>query len=117
LGIAAAREKRRAAKAVLAEGKDPMLAKGQVTSEGADTFFAVANRWRENRKTALDPAHADRVWSRMERDVFRDIHKQITRSEIGRHLPPTLEIDQQRTAPHRIAFLVERGTKCPILKM
>lgn len=70
LGIAAAREKRRAAKAVLAEGKDPMLAKGQVTSEGGDTFFAVANRWHENRKTSLDPAHADRVWSRMERDVF-----------------------------------------------
>lgn len=70
LGIAAARERRRAAKAVLAEGKDPMLAKGQVTSEGGDTFFAVANRWHENRKTALDPAHADRVWSRMERDVF-----------------------------------------------
>jgi integrase len=70
LGIAAAREKRRAAKAVLAEGKDPMLTKGQMTSEGGDTFFAVANRWHENRKTALDPAHADRVWSRMERDVF-----------------------------------------------
>ena len=70
LGIAAAREKRRAAKALLAEGRDPMLAKGQVTSEGGDTFFAVASRWHENRKTALDPAHADRVWSRMERDVF-----------------------------------------------
>jgi len=70
LGIAAAREKRRAAKAVLAEGRDPMLAKSHVTSEGRDTFFAVANRWHENRKTALDPAHADRVWSRMERDVF-----------------------------------------------
>ncbi len=70
LGIAAAREKRRAAKALLAEGRDPMLAKGQVISEGGDTFFAVANRWHENRKTALDPAHADRVWSRMERDVF-----------------------------------------------
>lgn len=36
LGIAAAREKRRAAKAVIAEGKDPMLTKGQVTSEGGD---------------------------------------------------------------------------------
>jgi integrase len=70
LGIAAAREKRRAAKAILAEGKDPMVTKGQVTSQGGDTFFAVANRWHENRKTALDPAHADRVWSRMERDVF-----------------------------------------------
>jgi integrase len=86
LGIAAAREKRRAAKAVLAEGKDPMLAKGQVTSEGGDTFFAVANRWHDNRKTALDPAHADRVWSRMERDVFPHIGqrpiREITAPEV-----------------------------------
>jgi integrase len=86
LGIAAAREKRRAAKAVLAEGKDPMLTKGQATSEGGDTFFAVANRWHENRKTALDPAHADRVWSRMERDVFPHIGqrpiREITAPEV-----------------------------------
>jgi hypothetical protein len=94
LGIAAAREKRRAAKAVLAEGKDPMLAKGQVTSDGGDTFFAVANRWHENRKSALDPAHADRVWSRMERDVFphigqRPIQEIIIRVS-GVRVPPPL---------------------------
>ena len=92
LGIAAAREKRRAAKAVLAEGRDPMLAKGQVMSEGGDTFFAVATRWHENRKSSLDPAHADRVWSRMERDVFphigqRPIH-QITAPEVLEMIRP-----------------------------
>ncbi|MBF5089538.1 DUF4102 domain-containing protein [Novosphingobium sp. NBM11] len=70
LGIAAARDKRKAAKALLAEGKDPMKAKGEVTSENGDTFYMVAKRWHENRQSALNPAHAERVWSRMERDVF-----------------------------------------------
>lgn len=70
LGIAAARDKRKAAKALLAEGKDPMKAKGEVISENGDTFYMVAKRWHENRQSALNPAHAERVWSRMERDVF-----------------------------------------------
>ena len=86
LGIAAARDKRKAAKALLAEGKDPMKAKGEVTSENGDTFYMVAKRWHENRQSALNPAHAERVWSRMERDVFpflgqRLIHE-ITAPEV-----------------------------------
>lgn len=80
LGIAAARDKRKAAKALLAEGKDPMKAKGEVISENGDTFYMVAKRWHENRQSALNAAHAERVWSRMERDVFpslgqRPIHE------------------------------------------
>ena len=70
LGIAAARDKRKVAKALLVEGKDTMKAKGEVTSENGDTFYMVAKRWHENRQAALNPAHAERVWSRMERDVF-----------------------------------------------
>ena len=70
LGIAAARVKRTAAKALLAEGKDPMQNKSQIGLERGDTFLSVAERWHENRKSALDPAHASRVWSRLERDVF-----------------------------------------------
>ncbi len=86
LGIAAARDKRKAAKALLAEGKDPMKAKGEVISENGDTFYMVAKRWHENRQSALNPAHAERVWSRMERDVFpslgqRPIHE-ITAPEV-----------------------------------
>jgi len=86
LGIAAARDKRKAAKALLAEGKDPMKAKGAAISEIGDTFYIVAKRWHENRKSALNPAHAERVWSRMERDVFpslgqRPIHE-ITAPEV-----------------------------------
>lgn len=70
LGIAAARDKRKVAKAMLAEGKNPMKAKGQAIAEDGDTFYMVAKRWHENRTPALNRAHAERVWSRMERDVF-----------------------------------------------
>lgn len=77
LGIAAARDKRKAAKALLAEGKDPMKAKGEVISENGDTFYVVAKRWHENRQSALNPAHAERVWSRMERDVFPEIGQKL----------------------------------------
>lgn len=77
LGIAAARDKRKAAKALLAEGKDPMKAKGEVISENGDTFYMVAKRWHENRQSALNPAHAERVWSRMERDVFPSLGQKL----------------------------------------
>lgn len=77
LGIAAARDKRKAAKALLAEGKDPMKAKGEATSENGDTFYMVAKRWHENRQSALNPAHAERVWSRMERDVFPSLGQRL----------------------------------------
>lgn len=77
LGIAAARDKRKAAKALLAEGKDPMKAKGESISENGDTFYMVAKRWHENRQSALNPAHAERVWSRMERDVFPSLGQRL----------------------------------------
>lgn len=70
LGIAAAREKRFAAKVLLARGQDPQHSAIQSASVDQETFYSVARRWHENRKAALTPAHAERVWSRLERDVF-----------------------------------------------
>ncbi len=70
VGIAAAREKRTAAKALLVERKDPMKNRLEMSPENAETFRSVAERWHDNRASALDPAHAARVWSRLERDVF-----------------------------------------------
>jgi integrase len=70
LGIAAAREKRDAAKSMLAEGKDPGQNRSEMNPEKGETFLIVAQRWHANRASALDPAHAQRVWSRLERDVF-----------------------------------------------
>ena len=77
LGIAAARERRAAAKAQLAQGNDPMRNRAEVNPEDGNTFVEVARRWHENRKSALDPSHAGRVWSRMERDVFPAIGGKI----------------------------------------
>ena len=70
VGIYAAREKRTVAKAMLAEGRDPMKNKSKIDPGKSDAFRVIAERWHENRKSALDPANADRVWSRLERDVF-----------------------------------------------
>lgn len=70
LGIAAAREKRTLAKAMLVEGRDPMENRPEMKPEEAESFLVVAKRWHKNRESALDPAHAKRVWSRLERDVF-----------------------------------------------
>ncbi len=70
LSLAAARDKRTAAKALLSEGKDPMRYKDDSNAGAAATFEKIAERWHANRKSALDPAHAERVWARLERDVF-----------------------------------------------
>ena len=55
---------------MLAERKDPMKNRAELSPGDADTFRTIAERWHDNRKSALDPSHAERVWSRLERDVF-----------------------------------------------
>ncbi len=70
VGIAAARDLRQQAKANLALGKDPSVHRPGRDYEDEYTFQAVAKRWHDNRKYSLDPDHAVRVWSRLERDVF-----------------------------------------------
>lgn len=70
IGIAAARELKKLAKATLAQGKDPMVHKPGRDFEEERTFRSVASMWHRNREGSLDPAHAIRVWSRLERDVL-----------------------------------------------
>lgn len=70
IGIAAARELKKLAKATLAQGKDPMVHKPGRDFEEERTFRSVASMWHRNRESSLDPAHATRVWSRLERDVL-----------------------------------------------
>jgi integrase len=70
VGLAAARERRKQAKASLAENRDPMGQKPQFKDCDDGTFRKVAEAWHKNRETALDAAHSARVWSRLERDVF-----------------------------------------------
>lgn len=70
IGIAAARERKKIAKGVLAEGKDPMVHKPGRDFSREETFRVVATDWHQNRIASLSPDHAKRVWSRLERDVL-----------------------------------------------
>jgi len=69
---AAARQMRSDAKKLLAEGIDPGEEK-KVKKRLRDPllhFEPIARAWHANREEELDDAHAARVMSRMERDVF-----------------------------------------------
>lgn len=68
--LAAAREQRLNAKHTLAQGQDPMAGVVRTSAKDAKSFERIATLWHENRVESLDPAHAARVWSRLERDVL-----------------------------------------------
>ncbi|MFZ5703029.1 MAG: tyrosine-type recombinase/integrase [Pseudomonadota bacterium] len=69
-GLADAREKRLNAKHTLLQGQDPMAGIVHTTAKDTRSFERIAKLWHENRVDSLDPAHASRVWSRLERDVL-----------------------------------------------
>lgn len=73
-----ARQKRREAQHLLDGGIDPAAVKkrNKAARSAADVpavlnlFEPIARAWHANRISELDPAHAERVISRLERDVF-----------------------------------------------
>lgn len=67
--LAEAREKRLAAKRLLAQGIDP----GKVEVKQAEPFESVAQRWYDNSKDKWDESHSGRMWSRVQRDAFPEI--------------------------------------------
>lgn len=75
--LAMARQKRTEAKALLDAGKDPGELKKLTKKLAASPllFEPIARAWHANREEGLDPAHADRVLRRMERDVFPPLGK------------------------------------------
>lgn len=75
--LAIAREKRNEAKLLLDQGKDPAEVKKlqKQRRSALKLFEEIARSWHANRAEGLDPAHAQRVLSRMERDVFPIIGK------------------------------------------
>ncbi|WP_292634361.1 integrase arm-type DNA-binding domain-containing protein [Novosphingobium sp.] len=77
--LAAARTKRDEARAALAEGRDPGVVQAEEQQAAERTFEKVARDWHANRAGGLNAAHAQRVISRMERDVFPAIgHRPLT---------------------------------------
>jgi integrase len=75
VSLAAARQRREAAKALLDAGKDPGEHRA-VTKKAADgTFKAWADAWLEHRRLSLAPAHFARVQSRIDADANKAFGK------------------------------------------
>jgi hypothetical protein len=98
--LAIARQKRSDAKALLDQGKDPGIIKKQKRRErvALNLFEEIARAWHANHVEGLDPAHASRIVSRMERDVFPVIGK---RPIIEIDAPEIPRDDSHRRGPRR----------------
>lgn len=70
VSLSSARQLRLEARTLLAQQVDPGAAGKEKARKRPKTFEAVARAWHANREDGLDPAHAQRVIARMERDVF-----------------------------------------------
>ncbi|PNB48796.1 integrase, partial [Pseudomonas sp. FW305-130] len=55
------------AKVALGQGRDPGA---RAAFAPITTFEAAARAWHENREAVLDPGHASRLLTRLERDAF-----------------------------------------------
>lgn len=75
--LAAAREARDGAKALLKQGLDPVVTRRQVRYAAAvatrNTFELVARDWIDKQRLRWVPDHAERVLQSLEADVFPDI--------------------------------------------
>ena len=119
VGIAAARDKRTVAKAILAVGRDPMKNKSEIDPSKSEAFRVIAERWHDNRKSALAPAHSDRVWSRLERDVFpflgRKLMNEITPPdvlEMVRKIEARGALDISRRAKQGVGQIFQFAIAC-----
>jgi integrase len=74
VGLRAARERRDAARALLADGVDPSqarkLQKAAPPDRAADSFEIVAREWFAKYSVNWAESHSDRIIRRLERDVF-----------------------------------------------
>ncbi len=79
--LASARERRAAARKLIAEGHDPVEikreAKRQEQINTENTFINIAKEWHENRKGSWTPKHARNVTRRLEADIFPFIGQRL----------------------------------------
>ena len=108
VSIAMARQKRTEAKMLLDAGIDPGELKKRAKKMAASPllFEPIARAWHANREEGLDPAHADRVLRRMERDVFPPLGKRPIKDITA---PEVLEV--VRTVEARGALDISRRLK------
>ena len=73
VSLAEAREKRDAARKLIAQGIDPAAVRKDqkaAAEEQADTFEAVAREWHKKFSPTWTESHASRIFRRLEKDVF-----------------------------------------------
>ncbi len=74
VSLAKARDKRKAARELLDDGKDPGLAKKEEkrlqVMQGRSTFEAVAREWHSKQKDNWTPKHAAQVLTSLESNIF-----------------------------------------------
>lgn len=105
--LAIAREKRHEAKTLLAQRIDPGVpGAAEPKLPPPKTFEKIARVWHANREEGLDPAHAQRVLSRMERDAFPVIGERL----IGEITAPEI-LDMIRAVEARGALDISRRLK------
>lgn len=77
ISLAEAREKHEAVRKQLREGIDPTAAKQaakvQLLKKHEHTFRAVAQAWHKRESKKWAPAHAERVWHDVERDILVEL--------------------------------------------
>lgn len=100
VSLSQARDKRDAAKKLLADGKDP------ADKSEAATFESFARRWHATNKSRWVEAHAERVLSRIERDVL----PQIGNRPIG-EIEPTEIVALLRKVEERGALDISKRMK------
>lgn len=77
VSLAEARERRDAARKLLKDGHDPIIAKhadkARNNGNSGDSFETLARGWFENRKARWAPTHAASLMNRLETYVFPDL--------------------------------------------
>jgi integrase len=108
--LAAAREKRRDARIIIAAGGDPAEQKQEqkrtAKLNAANTFETVAREWYEHSKGARSAKHALGLLRRLEADIFPEIGNRPIANITARHI-----LDALRKIEDRGAHEVTRRTR------
>ncbi|MBZ9794804.1 tyrosine-type recombinase/integrase [Mesorhizobium sp. ES1-4] len=125
--LADARALRENAKRALVDGIDPAAIKGKSATGAHDSFEAIAREWHKGQESSWVPAHAERVLSRFDRDVFPTLGdrriESITAPEILEvlraveargALDVTKRLRQSMGAVFRYAIATSRAARDPV---
>jgi integrase len=98
VSLAKARGELKRAKLLLRRGVDPSVARKAEKNAGANSFEAVAREWMARSGSKWRPSYAEKVVSRLERDIFPWIGKQSVKNLRSKDLLACLRRIEARNA-------------------